>query len=68
MAKSPGKVRENKKTIAKILTIVGTQQEEPKETPKPSEEKKVGAQTSKSESDYSQKEKPKAPVKKSEEK
>jgi large subunit ribosomal protein L29 len=77
--KSPGQVREIKKTIAKILTIVGnqttkgsdvthTQQEEPKATTKPSEEKKVGIQKSKNVSDSSQKEKTKAPQKKSEEK
>ncbi len=54
--KSPGQVREIKKTIAKILTIVGTKevpkleekksssvstQKEPAETPKPSKEEKV---------------------------
>ncbi|MBW2996071.1 50S ribosomal protein L29 [Candidatus Woesearchaeota archaeon] len=45
--KSPGQVREIKKTIAKILTIVGTQKEEPskakaeeaKEAPKTEEKK-----------------------------
>ena len=80
--KSPGQVREIKKTIAKIMTIVeaqraskledkkpssvSTQKEKPAETKKLSEEKKVGSQTTK-ESDATQKEKEKAPQKKSEE-
>jgi large subunit ribosomal protein L29 len=58
--KSPGQVREIKKTIAKIMTIVGTQKKNESDSAhtQKAEKEKIATKTKQSKSDSSQKSKP----------